>query len=182
MNRQCGDCQLCCKLLPVPPLGKKAGQKCKHQKFGKGCAVYHKPGMPPECGLWNCRWIVSDDTAELPRPDRSHYVIDIMPDYITAQDDQTGMKQDIQVAQIWIDPKYPDAHHDPALRRWMVRRAEEGIAALVRFSSREALVVFAPPFDVNGEWHEIVSGTVEKEHTLDDLERAMGGPAKMVIQ
>jgi hypothetical protein len=28
MKRQCGECQLCCKLLPVPPLNKKAGERC----------------------------------------------------------------------------------------------------------------------------------------------------------
>ena len=76
MTRQCGDCQLCCKLLPVPPLEKKAGQRCQHQKFGKGCTVYHsRAGMPMECSIWNCRWLVNDDADELSRPDRVHYVI-----------------------------------------------------------------------------------------------------------
>jgi hypothetical protein len=60
MRRECGDCQLCCRLLQVPPLGKKAGQRCQYQKFGKGCAVYHTAKMPPECRLWNCRWISRD--------------------------------------------------------------------------------------------------------------------------
>jgi hypothetical protein len=36
MTRQCGDCQLCCKLLPVPPLQKAAGVACRFQKFHKG--------------------------------------------------------------------------------------------------------------------------------------------------
>src|SRR4051812_46218248 len=99
--RQCGDCQLCCKLLPVPPLRKGAGEKCKHQKFGKGCTVYHTQAMPPECGFWNCRWLVGDDTADMPRPDRAHYVIDIMPDFVTVTDNVTGATQKIQVVQIW---------------------------------------------------------------------------------
>ena len=79
MKRQCGDCQLCCKLLPVPPLGKKANERCQHQKFGKGCAVCStKRALPPECALWNCRWIIPVTTPPMPRPDRSHYVIDVM--------------------------------------------------------------------------------------------------------
>ena len=42
--RQCGECTLCCKLLPVPPLNKLAGQKCKHQRFPHhGCAVLLRP-------------------------------------------------------------------------------------------------------------------------------------------
>jgi hypothetical protein len=83
MMRECGDCQLCCKLVPVPEIGKLAGQRCKNQRFRKGCALYHTPFKPITSNTWNCRWLVNDDTADLPRPDRSHYVIDINPDYLT---------------------------------------------------------------------------------------------------
>src|SRR3954471_19848386 len=134
--RQCGDCQLCCKLLPVPPLRKRAGEKCKHQKFGKGCTVYHTRAMPPECGLWNCRWLVGDDTADMPRPDRAHYVIDIMPDFITVTDNEAGVTQKIQVVQIWIDPKHPDVIYSQSLRDYMERRAKDGIAALCRLDHK----------------------------------------------
>lgn len=66
MPRQCGDCQLCCKLLPVQSLGKEAGQRCKHQRHSKGCAVYAQlERVSPECRLWNCRWLVENDTADL---------------------------------------------------------------------------------------------------------------------
>jgi hypothetical protein len=44
MDRQCGDCQLCCKLLPVRTLGKAAGQRCKHQRHHKGLA---ESGLSP---------------------------------------------------------------------------------------------------------------------------------------
>lgn len=181
MMRQCGDCQLCCKLLPVPPLQKAAGERCRHQKFGKGCAVYHQPGMPPECALWNCRWLVNDDTADLPRPDRGHYVIDIMPDFITITPDGEP-PQNIQVAQVWIDPKHPEAHRDPALRRWMFRRAQAGVATIVRFNAKEAFVIFPPPFDINGQWHEIGTGRVGRDHTLTEIVQALGGEARMVIE
>jgi len=62
--------------------------------------------MPPECAIWNCRWLVNDDTADLPRPDRAHYVIDLMPDFITIRNDETGENQHIQVVQVSIDPKH----------------------------------------------------------------------------
>ena len=42
--RQCGDCQLCCKLLPVKSLAKLAGDRCSHQKHHKGCDVYKQLG------------------------------------------------------------------------------------------------------------------------------------------
>jgi hypothetical protein len=183
MKRQCGDCQLCCRLLPVPPLQKAGGVSCQFQKFHKGCTVYHRPQMPPECAIWNCRWLVNDDTADLARPDRSHYVIDIMPDFITVNHDDTGEQQNIQAVQIWIDPKHPDAHRDPALRRWMFRRAQEGKASMVRYNSKEAIVIFAPPFDDKGEWHEITSGMKSgPTHTLAEMEAALGGDARMVIE
>lgn len=179
--RQCGDCQLCCKLLPVPPLQKKAGTHCRFQKFHKGCTVYHKPQMPGECELWNCRWLVNHDTDDLSRPDRAHYVIDVMPDFITLSHNDTGDLQNIEVVQIWIDPKYPDAHRDPALRRWMFRRAQEGKATLIRFNERDALTIFPPPFDPDGQWHEISNGVAGAQHTLTDVERALGGEARVVI-
>jgi hypothetical protein len=182
MRRACGDCQLCCKLLPVPPLKKGANTRCHFQRFKKGCAVYHTPDMPPECGLWNCRWLVNDDADDLPRPDRAHYVIDLMPDYITIRQDD-GEPQHIQVVQIWCDPNHRDAHRDPALRRWLFRRAQDGIAALIRFDARDALTVFAPPFDEKGEWHEITSNAPsERTHTLTEITRALGGDANVIIK
>lgn len=89
-SRACGDCQLCCKLVPVPELGKKASHRCKHQKFGVGCAIYRK--RPFSCAMWNCRWLTDPETNELRRPDRSHYVIDAMPDFVTLTDTRPAKK------------------------------------------------------------------------------------------
>ena len=174
IERQCGDCQLCCRLLPVPPLDKKAGQRCKHQKFGKGCAVYHRSAMPRECAVWNCRWLVNDDTADLSRPDRVHYVIDIMPDFITLVDNMTGAKRHVQVVQIWCDPKHRDAHRDPALREYLSRRGAQGIAAIVRYDAAQAMVLIPPQLAHDGKWHEATTGIKEKTHTLMELLQALG--------
>ncbi|WP_166304388.1 hypothetical protein [Bradyrhizobium sp. 2S1] len=142
--------------------------------------------MPFECSAWNCRWLVNDDAAELSRPDRSHYVIDLMPDFITLPDNETGAIQNIQVVQIWIDPAYPLAHRDPALRRWLCRRAEQGIAALIRFNERDALTIFAPPFDPKGEWHEIISGannvSINRTHSFEEITSALGGRALVISE
>lgn len=177
--RQCGDCQLCCRLLAVPPLNKIAGEKCKHQKFGKGCKVYHTPAIPRACRLWNCRWLVSDDTQDQSRPDRSHIVIDIMPDFITLSFE--GQEPfNLQVVQCWIDPKYPDAHLDPSFRAYVYRRAQEGTAALIRFDGRRAFALFAPPLNASGEWHEHHHGTSEAQHKWADIEQALG-PAQIKV-
>lgn len=176
-QRQCGDCQLCCKLLPVPPLAKKAGERCRYQRHHKGCAVHAKLSrVSPSCALWNCRWLVNDDTADLRRPDRSHYVIDIMPDYVTLANNATGERNPVQVVQIWVDPDYPDAHRDPALRAYLERRAKEGIAAIVRRNNNKSgLVIFAPELSVDCQWHEVESNFREEPHTLEQVAAALGG-------
>lgn len=190
VTRQCGDCQLCCKLLPVvdnepwrpgPALNKPAGARCRHQKHRKGCAVYGKPQMPYACKTWQCRWIVSSDTADMPRPDRAHYVLDVLPDFITIRHDETGEEQHVQVVQVWIDPDYPDAHRDPALRRYLERRGEEGTAALIRFNSRDSITLIPPQLAADHQWHEVTSGVAGEQHTLEDLERAMGDKVTMVL-
>lgn len=201
MMRTCGSgkdrCTSCCKLLPmqrdadrkigdetlaaaisvgmltareaaetVRDFDKPAGQRCPHQRHHKGCAIYSR--RPFGCRFWNCRWLAGDDTAELPRPDRSHYVIDVSPDFVRAGDNN------VQVVQVWIDPKYPDAHRDPALRAFLFRRAQEGTAALIRLGAMKAFVLAAPPLTGDGEWHEIHSKMVEQEHTVEDKVRALG--------
>ena len=42
--RKCGDCQLCCKLVPVADnlvgLHKPANTRCPYQRHHKGCTIY----------------------------------------------------------------------------------------------------------------------------------------------
>jgi hypothetical protein len=153
-GRQCGGCTLCCRLVPVEVLDKPAGTRCRFQSR-KGCAVYHARGFPEECGLWACRWLVDPDAGELHRPDRSHYVVDVMPDFVGAHDPTTGQIVDVAVLVVWCDPEHPDAWRDPALRRLMVSLAErERMGTIVRFGHERAIVVFAPVMTSDGEWHE----------------------------
>jgi hypothetical protein len=162
--RKCGECGLCCKLLPVKSLGKPANTRCQFQRMSKGCTIYAK--RPFDCQTWACRWLVDPATAGLPRPDRSHYVVDIMPDFITIDQHDGAGPVDIPVLQIWVDPAYPDAHRTPALREYMQRMAvEEGMAALVRWDSKRAVTVFAPFFSSDGQWHER-EGTCRAEERI----------------
>jgi hypothetical protein len=173
--RQCGSCSLCCRLLPVRSLGKAAGERCRHQRH-TGCRVYAQlEQVSPECRWWNCRWLVNDDAAELSRPDRSHYVIDVCPDFVTMGNPETGAEQHVQVVQIWLDPAYPEAHRDPALRAWLLRRGAEGIAALVRTSDKQGFALFPPNMSSDGEWHEKTSAMPHtKAHTAAEVVQALG--------
>lgn len=166
--RRCGGCTLCCRLVPVKSLGKGANVRCQHQQTGKGCRVYQTRTMPAECGMWTCRWLTNDDTADLGRPDRTHYVVDVMPDFVTAQDGPEGEPFKIAAVQVWVDPKHRDAHRDPALRRYLERRAEEGVVAIIRYGTAEGFTLVAPPMAGDDKWHEIVSG-VENQESISEL-------------
>jgi hypothetical protein len=159
-GRVCGDCQLCCKLLPVPgaPLHKPANTRCQHQRTGKGCGIYAT--RPTACRVFACRWLADAECAGMKRPDRSHYVVDINPDYVEAVDNATGQRTKIGVIQVWVDPHYRDAYRAPELRRYMLHIAERyRMATIVRYSSTEAFTVFPPPLASDGQWHE-EGGTV----------------------
>lgn len=165
-GRKCNGCTLCCKLLPQVELSKPANQRCKHQRGGRGCAIY--AGRPPSCRMWSCAWLIGPDTADLRRPDHVHYVIDMMPDYVTAraegQEDQV-----IPVVQVWVDPRFPDAHQEAGLRAYLARRGEvDGMAALIRYGSNDGFVLFPPALTPSGDWHESRDGIQAKEHSAEE--------------
>jgi len=172
LPRSCGGCSLCCKLVPVKELGKAAGTRCKHQRTGKGCMVYGSGSMPHSCRLWSCAWLTGSFSGR--RPDRAHYVIDILPDFVELRDNTTGKLTVVPVVQVWCDPGFPDAHRDPDLRAYLETRGRDGVAALVRWSNREAIGLFPPSMSADGCWHEMPGGTLLPEHTFDEVVAAVG--------
>ena len=160
--RECGTCTLCCRLLPIKALGKPANTRCEHQRHSTGCKIYST--RPTECRLWSCRWLVENDTADLRRPDRSRYVIDLMPDFIILQLPGEPDRQ-IEVVQIWVDPNDRDAWRDPPLLDYLKRRAQEGIAGLIRYGSKEGITVFAPAMAADGQWHVQQGNSLDREHS-----------------
>lgn len=168
--RQCNGCTLCCKLIPADlPSGKKlAGERCPHQRANKGCAIYAYRPLP--CAMWNCRWLINADTADLRRPDRSHYVIDIVPDFITLiEDDDKAKSIKIEVVQIWVDPDFRDAYKDPALLAYLARRGEQNVAAIIRYSSSEGFVMFPPSMTSSGTFIEKDHGMVRQRDMRERL-------------
>ena len=159
MTRRCGDCTLCCKLLPVRELGKGANERCRFQSH-KGCRVYHQPrkGFPVSCDLWNCRWLVDPETTKLRRPDRSHYVVDIMPDLVRVDNNNTGESQEISVVVVWVDRAFPDAWRDPEL---LAIAEKNGTPLLIRYSATEGFGAFPPSVTGESEWKTSTQHTVE---------------------
>jgi hypothetical protein len=179
-NRRCGDCQLCCRLLPIkdghlidgrPTPGffhKPANTKCKHQKFGVGCAIYSR--RPFACQAFSCRWLTNEDTADQQRPDRAHCVIDPMPDAIEIMDNDTGIQSSIQVLQIWVDPRHRYAYREEPMRSYIERQGKQGLASLIRWSSSEGVVVF--PASITGNVWQERGGTSTGQSNILDVMKA----------
>ena len=94
IGRACGTCSLCCTVLRVDELGKRAGVDCIHQRHGPGrgsgdgrgfeggddsafeggCAVHET--RPPVCRGYRCLWL-QGGLEEEERPDRLGAVVDL---------------------------------------------------------------------------------------------------------
>jgi len=146
-HRTCGDCTLCCRLIPVESMGKLANQKCKHQSH-KGCTIY--ADRPTDCRVWSCGWLRGYDVGA--RPDRSHAIVDDqMPSSVAIVED--GKRTPFYALQVWCDPRHPDAHEDPTLRAWLAEEcAKRRALVIVRYSSSEGFVLFPPWTSPDGKW------------------------------
>lgn len=156
-GKQCGACQLCCRLMPIVALRKPANTRCQYQSFKRGCVVHgHPSAFPVACRTWSCLWLGSTEVSGLPRPDRAHYVLD-MDTCEVPMANTDGSSVRVSCFQIWVDPAWPNAWRAPALRAWMEREGARLKAGFViRWGPVKALLVLPPVFDkTNGEWHEI---------------------------
>lgn len=163
--RRCNDCTLCCKLMPVAEIGKPAGTVCTQQR-SKGCRVYNSPSYPRACRLWSCLWLL-DDSLSTQRPDYARYVIDPSPDFVLLEG------HPFKVVQIWVDPRFPNAHRDPVLRDWLITRWDTHQQfALVRFNSLDAMALIPPTLTSDGQWLEHRgTRTTERQHSPAEIAR-----------
>lgn len=154
-GRHCGSCTACCTLVPVATLKKPAGRRCEHARHRRGCAIYHDPSRPEECGFWSCKWLTDPATHGMMRPDRAHYVIDPLPDDIFITPNEGGPSMTVSVMQVWIDPGHPGADRDPRLRAYIEHIAETlGIPTILRWNNQRAKLLGAPCLTDNGQWQE----------------------------
>lgn len=54
MVRVCGECRVCCRIIPVDELAKPAGVGCIHT-CDLGCAKHEN--KPRECAKFSCLWM-----------------------------------------------------------------------------------------------------------------------------
>ena len=73
-SRSCGTCSLCCTVLRVDELDKRAGDDCLHQRGENGCGIYES--RPAICRSYQCLWRqggLEDDE----RPDATGGIVDL---------------------------------------------------------------------------------------------------------
>jgi Fe-S-cluster containining protein len=117
--RPCGDCQLCCKLFPVPLLDKPAGSWCRYSCSG-GCAIH---GSRPEiCRQYDCYWREHDELREECRPDRIGVVV-------TESGNVSVGRHSIPVVTFQED--FARAANGPEAAAMLARFVQQGFAVLV---------------------------------------------------
>ena len=68
--------------------------------------------------------------------------------------------RELPVVQVWVNPRFPDAHRDPRLRAWLADNAlKTGMAAIVRYGleAGPGLVLAPPTMTADKVWMEIPS-------------------------
>ena len=66
-KRECGSCNLCCKLVPVPALKKDSHEWCKNCNIGVGCKIYKE--RPLDCQAFSCAYAMGMTTESF-KPDK----------------------------------------------------------------------------------------------------------------
>lgn len=73
--RECGACTLCCLVPAVPELQKPTNTACEF--CTTHCTIYKD--RPRSCKDFDCAWLRGALDEDM-RPDKSHIVIEILPD------------------------------------------------------------------------------------------------------
>lgn len=74
INKECGECTLCCELLPIPEINKPENVLCGDCVLGKGCGIYNS--RPESCRNFNCLYIEDTEMNEILRPDNCNVIFE----------------------------------------------------------------------------------------------------------
>jgi hypothetical protein len=152
-DRTCGTCTLCCKLFPVPPLEKPAGQWCQHCKPGRGCGIHET--RPQLCRDFDCQWLQNTDLGPEWKPEIAKFVLSIYP----------GTNS----LAVTVDPGFPGQwRQEPYLgnlRRWAEAALAQGDQVIV-FTGARATAILPD--------REVELGAIGPGDRIVSLKRAAG--------
>ena len=70
--KECGDCTLCCLLLPVPGVKEGINTNCKFCTHH--CTIHEK--RPDICRTFDCEWKLKNDMSEELKPNRCNVIFE----------------------------------------------------------------------------------------------------------
>ncbi len=68
-NRQCGECTVCCVVLPITEFGGKPRNVPCEKLCASGCSIHNLPEHPQVCRDYRCEWL-EGNVQEDYRPDK----------------------------------------------------------------------------------------------------------------
>lgn len=74
-KNECGNCVLCCELLPIIELKKPPSVLCSDCSINKGCNIYNE--RPNSCKNFDCVFLKTDTDKHL-RPDKTGVVFEFI--------------------------------------------------------------------------------------------------------
>lgn len=78
--RECGECTLCCLVLPIQEIKSEPGKLCSHCDLKSGCTIYNT--RPVSCINFKCSWLCDNKMSEGLRPDRTNIIFEKITDEI----------------------------------------------------------------------------------------------------
>lgn len=114
MDRSCGSCTQCCKILSVEEIEKPRYEWCKHCDPKSGCKIYET--RPKSCVEFSCLWLqgFGDDWF---KPNRSK---------IVATGDSNGLN-----VVLHLDPNYPLAYKETRVQSLIYRLNNQSIKVII---------------------------------------------------
>ncbi|MDR7231682.1 hypothetical protein J2X45_002782 [Caulobacter sp. BE264] len=156
VDKSCGSCGLCCKVLAIDALEKPQGAWCGHfRKGGGGCGFYEH--RPTACRAFTCLWLTQDRLGDEWRPDKAGFVM-----YVDRDGKRLNVVVDASKPAAWKrEPYY-------SYIKSMSRRALEGFELVVCIGDRRIVVFPTEDIDLGvlPPDRKLVSGYVEGEDGL----------------
>ena len=159
VGRECGECSMCCKLLPIedPELKKAAGKWCQHchPKRG-GCTIYET--RPAVCRSFACVWLTTPQMGDAWWPAKSKIVV-VGADENDPTDNITYI----------VDPAFPTRWRAAPYYAEIKKRAIGGLNTENRFltyvevGSRRTLVLPRKEVDITGRKHDVEGSGLDWE-------------------